>query len=137
MAAAQTEELVTRKGTHVTSIIWKWFGFDKADVEQTTVVCKVFRNAIKTKSSSTTNLFQHLRQKHPTEWEQCSQLRECSVGSTSKDKHDHAGKRQQTLAASFSKAVPYDKCSARWKQKNESGVSILKVSAVQTTNAAK
>ncbi|XP_051813898.1 S-arrestin isoform X3 [Acanthochromis polyacanthus] len=35
------KELVARKGPHVTSIIWKWFGFDKTDTEQTTVMCKV------------------------------------------------------------------------------------------------
>ncbi|XP_030016881.1 zinc finger BED domain-containing protein 1-like [Sphaeramia orbicularis] len=80
-------------------------------------MCKVCRSKVKMKSSSTTNLFQHLRQRHPKEWEECSQLRECSVASTSHGKH--AAKKQQTLAASFSCAVPYDKSGAQWKQMTE------------------
>ncbi|KAM9306409.1 E3 SUMO-protein ligase ZBED1-like [Pholidichthys leucotaenia] len=117
---AQPEELVARKGTHITSIIWKWFSFDKTDAEQTAVLCKVCRKTVKTKSSSsTTNLYQHLRQRHPKEWEECSQLRECSMASTSQSKQGHAAKKQQTLAASFSSVVPYDKSGARWKQMTE------------------
>lgn len=119
MASADStdEDLVPRKGSHVTSIIWKWFGFKKSDVEQTIPTCKVCRTIIKTKNSSTTNLFQHLRQSHAKEWEECTALRECAAGQSKPQ--TQTVRKQQTLAASFSHAVPYDRSGTRWKQMTE------------------
>lgn len=56
----QDEELIPKKGTHVTSVIWKWFGFKRSNVNQTFVLCKICRKTIPEKGSSITNLFHHL-----------------------------------------------------------------------------
>ncbi|CAL9686204.1 unnamed protein product [Knipowitschia caucasica] len=68
------EELVPKKGT-VTFVVWNWFAFSVSDAKQITPHCKVCLKAIATKGSSTTNLFQHLKQKHAAEWEACASQR--------------------------------------------------------------
>ncbi len=60
------EELVVKRGA--TSTIWNWFGYRKSDADQTTVVCKVCRKTVVTKSGNTSNLFHHLKHKHKPEY---------------------------------------------------------------------
>ncbi|KAA0721538.1 hypothetical protein E1301_Tti021733 [Triplophysa tibetana] len=74
--SSHQDELVSKKGNNVTSVIWKWFGFERSDVKQTLVKCKICRKSVATGSGSTTNLFQHLRQRHQAEWLQCTKLRD-------------------------------------------------------------
>ncbi|KAF3859950.1 hypothetical protein F7725_000205, partial [Dissostichus mawsoni] len=77
------EELVPKKGT-VSSVIWNWFAFARSDLDQTTPRCKVCLKSVASKGSSTTNLLQHLKQKHPAEWEKCcAQWNEKDRGTTS------------------------------------------------------
>lgn len=66
--------------------------------------------AVATKGSSTTNLFQHLKQRHAAEWEVCaSQRRE-------QDRSSHTpAKKQTTILERFSNCNPYDKKGPRWK----------------------
>nr|XP_054596370.1 E3 SUMO-protein ligase ZBED1-like [Nothobranchius furzeri] len=107
-AAACSRELLPKKGTS-NSVIWNWFGFHPADETQTKPCCKICFKTVATGSSSTTNLFQHLRNKHPEEWEKCSRLRSDSGSSST------PAKKQTTLPESFTNCVPYDKNGARWK----------------------
>ncbi|RXN21998.1 zinc finger BED domain-containing 1-like protein [Labeo rohita] len=106
--AACSRELLPKKGTG-NSVIWNWFGFDAADKTQTKPCCKICFKAVATGSSSTTNLFQHLRNKHPEEWEKCNRLRSENGSSST------PAKKQTTLPESFTNCVPYDKNGARWK----------------------
>ncbi|KAI2661570.1 E3 SUMO-protein ligase ZBED1 [Labeo rohita] len=106
--AACNRELLPKKGTG-NSVIWNWFGFDAADKTQTKPCCKICFKAVATGSSSTTNLFQHLRNKHPEEWEKCNRLRSENGSSST------PAKKQTTLPESFTNCVPYDKNGARWK----------------------
>ncbi|CAM4526972.1 unnamed protein product [Leuciscus chuanchicus] len=106
--AACSRELLPKKGTG-NSVIWNWFGFDAADKTQTKPCCKICFKAVATGSSSTTNLFQHLRNKHREEWEKCSRLRSENGSSST------PAKKQTTLPESFTNCVPYDKNGARWK----------------------
>nr|XP_055027515.1 E3 SUMO-protein ligase ZBED1-like [Misgurnus anguillicaudatus] len=109
MAACSTSrELLPKKGTG-NSVIWNWFGFHAADQTQTKPCCKICFKAVATGSSSTTNLFQHLRNKHREEWEKCSRLRSENGSSST------PAKKQTTLPESFTNCVPYDKNGARWK----------------------
>lgn len=52
------------------------FWFERSDVEQTFVKCKICRKSVATDSGSTTNLFQRLWQRHQAAWEKCSKLRD-------------------------------------------------------------
>ncbi|XP_056136452.1 E3 SUMO-protein ligase ZBED1-like [Lampris incognitus] len=107
--AASKDELVPKKGT-VSSVVWNWFGFVACHSEQTTTYCKVCSKAVATKGSSTTNVFQHLKQRHAAEWEKCYSLRD------SQDRSPQTPtKKQSTLGDSFSHCVPYDKKGTRWK----------------------
>ncbi len=49
------EVLVVKRGA--TSTIWNWFGYRKSDAEQTTVICKICRKTVVTKSGNTSNFF--------------------------------------------------------------------------------
>lgn len=107
--AVNSAELVPKKGT-VSSVVWNWFAFLVSDTEQITPHCKVCLKAVATKGSSTTNLFQHLKQRHAAEWEVCaSQRRE-------QDRSSHTpAKKQTTIVERFLNCNPYDKKGPRWK----------------------
>ena len=85
-----------------------------SDLEQTTPRCKVCSKSVASKGSSTTNLLQHLRQKHPAEWEKCcAQRNEGDRGTTSTKRT--ATKIQTTVTQTFANCIPYEKNSPRWK----------------------
>lgn len=107
--AASSEYLIPKKG-NVSSVIWNWFGFVASDTEQTAPRCKVCL-AVATKGSCTTNLLQHLKQRHAAEWERCCSLRkEQDRGSPST-----ATTKQPSVLETFTNCIPYDKKGARWK----------------------
>ncbi|XP_022073035.2 E3 SUMO-protein ligase ZBED1-like [Acanthochromis polyacanthus] len=116
--AACSRELIQKKGT-ANSIIWNWFGFDASDEQQTKPRCKVCLKAVAIGSSSTTNLFQHLKNKHSAEWEKCTRLRHDDSSSST------PAKRQTTLPESITNCVPYDKNGARWKAITEAITSYI------------
>lgn len=107
--AASSEDLIPKKG-NVSSVIWNWFGFVASDTEQTAPRCKVCL-AVATKGSCTTNLLQHLKQRHAAEWERCCSLRkEQDRGSPST-----ATTKQPSVLETFTNCIPYDNKGARWK----------------------
>ena len=103
------EELIHENGA--TSVVWKWFGYKRSDIEQTTVLCKVCRKSIATKHGNTINLFQHLRQRqrYAVEWLECVALKDADASPS----HKAPVKKQVTLAAAFSAVIPYDKKGSR------------------------
>ena len=111
--ASTSEDLIPRRGS--TSVAWKYFGFEKTDVTQKTVICKVCRKAVAAKSSSTTNLFHHLRTNHTKEYEECQKLAAKEKPKSAKVTLPAAQHSQQTLADSINRKLPYDKKSTRWR----------------------
>lgn len=57
------------------SIVGNWLSFAASDAAQTMPRCRLCLKAVAIKGSSTTNLFQHVKQKHAAEWETCCSLR--------------------------------------------------------------
>lgn len=96
-----------------TSVIWNWFGFDKKDSEQRTVMCKVCKVAVKTTGANTTNLFYHLKHKHRVEYEQCVEKRRAAEASKSTFQPRFT---QPKIQHAFAYGSPYDKKSKRWKE---------------------
>lgn len=108
---SESKELVPRRGS--TSLVWRWFGFERNDVVQDNVICKICRKSVTVKQSSTTNLIHHLRYNHSKEYEEFEKLRDSQQKtSTGRPKPQCA---QQTLAESFRKRVPYERKSKRWQ----------------------
>ncbi|KAL7857228.1 hypothetical protein SRHO_G00161270 [Serrasalmus rhombeus] len=106
-------ELVPKKGV-TSSVVWNWFGFVATDADQTSPRCKVCFKTVASKGSSTTNLFQHLKQRHAAEWEKsCSQQSENSRNTSSTSTPSKV--KQATVPDTFLNCVPYDKNGARWK----------------------
>ena len=60
---AERQPLVGRKGK-TNSVVWKHFGFEESDSEQTKVLCKICYATVSATYGNTTNLFNHLKSKH-------------------------------------------------------------------------
>ena len=105
------EELVSKTKNNG-SIVWRWFGFKVSDDQQQNVFCKECRKPVATKSSSTTNLFHHLQQRHKVQYEECVKLR--AATQNTKPPQPPAPK-QTMLQTSFAHAVPYERTSEKWR----------------------
>ncbi|XDV25933.1 hypothetical protein PO909_029757 [Leuciscus waleckii] len=101
-----TEELVPKRGAG--SVVWRFFGFQKSDVDQTTILCKCCRAKILAKGGNTSNLLQHLSRKHVLEYQECIKLKS---GNTGKAKEKSS---QMSLKDAFAKGTYYDRKSKRW-----------------------
>ncbi|CAB1450755.1 unnamed protein product [Pleuronectes platessa] len=66
--------IVEKKG-NATSGVWTWFGYGKNDEEQTKPVCKICRGSVPARTGNTTNLFNHLRRHHPSDYTESLTLR--------------------------------------------------------------
>ena len=64
-------EVIDKKG-YKTSIIWKWFGYLKTDEAQDKTVCK---RSLPARLGNTTNLFQHLKTYHPSDYTESMKMR--------------------------------------------------------------
>ncbi|KAK5868089.1 hypothetical protein PBY51_012531 [Eleginops maclovinus] len=109
---ADTEELVPKKGA--VSVVWKFFGFKKSDVYQTSILCKCCRAKVVFGGGNTSNLLHHLSRKHVVEYQECMKLRSApstSAGNTGKAKEKSS---QMTLRDAFARGTAYDKKSKRW-----------------------
>lgn len=54
-----------------TSAVWEYFGFKRDDVAQSQVLCKTCLGRVSTSRGNTTNLYQHLKTQHKTEYDRC------------------------------------------------------------------
>lgn len=59
--SASNDDLVPKKGAN--SIVWKWFGYRSADLQPSTILCKICKKTVTAKGGNATNLFHHLKQK--------------------------------------------------------------------------
>lgn len=109
-------ELAVKRGS--SSIIWNWFGFRKADVEQTSVVvCRVCGKNVSAKDGNTSNLFHHLKHQHKLEYDESQRMRTDAAAATSSARA--SGKKPPTqtkLADALAHSKPYGKESKRWKE---------------------
>lgn len=108
----ETEELLLKRGA--VSVVWKFFGFKKSDVEQTTIFCKCCWAKVVAAGGSTSNLLHHLIHKHVLEYQEFMKLR--SASSMSAGKVGTAGEKtsQMSLKDAFARGTAYDKKSKRW-----------------------
>nr|XP_054600990.1 E3 SUMO-protein ligase ZBED1-like [Nothobranchius furzeri] len=93
------------------SIIWNWFGFSPDDKEQRNVICKVCKESVKASDGNTTNLFNHLKRRHPKQYNEsqlAAKAKKPAAAAAS------ASSRQQTLTETLTKLTPYDRDSRRW-----------------------
>nr|XP_061801662.1 E3 SUMO-protein ligase ZBED1-like [Nerophis lumbriciformis] len=98
------EELVPRRGA--VSVVWRYFGFKKSDLDQTTILCKICLSKVVAGGGNTSNLLHHLSRKHVSEYEECLKLRSApstSVAASPKSPQD-----------SFARLNAYDRKSKRW-----------------------
>ena len=109
-----TLDLIPRRGS--SSLAWRWFGFEKADITQTTAICKLCKKAVAIKDCSTTNLFHHLRANHRKEYEEYEKFREPAAQDKPKPPKVPKTQTQQTLAESLNRKVPYDKKGSGWQE---------------------
>ncbi|KAL2081527.1 hypothetical protein ACEWY4_023380 [Coilia grayii] len=63
MAEGGQSRLVDKKGKR-SSLVWEHFGFEESDEKQQRIMCKICYKVISAPLGNTTNLFNHLKQKH-------------------------------------------------------------------------
>ncbi|XP_057216122.1 E3 SUMO-protein ligase ZBED1-like [Triplophysa rosa] len=109
------EQLVPKKNS--TSVIWKWFGFSPTDTAQTAVICKCCNDKIRTSDGNTTNLFNHLKRKHPKEYADSQIITGPHARTSGTTKQPETTRLKQTTLTkdAFEKGTPYDRTSKRWK----------------------
>uniref|UniRef100_A0A1A8UB12 BED-type domain-containing protein n=1 Tax=Nothobranchius furzeri TaxID=105023 RepID=A0A1A8UB12_NOTFU len=105
----ESGKFVPKKGIK-SSVVWNWYGFAATDIKQETPCCNLCLKPVAIKGSSTTNLFQHLKQRHQAKHEKCQSLRD----EQSRSDQEPAAKKLLTVAKSFAQGTAYDKKGARW-----------------------
>lgn len=112
----EEQELGPKRGA--VSVVWKFFGFKKSDVEQTTIFCKCCRAKVVAGGGNTSNLLHHLNRKHVLEYQECLKLKSTTSASGSSGAKVSMGKAktpsQMSLQDAFSKGTRYDRKSKRW-----------------------
>ena len=104
-----TGELVPKRGA--VSAVWKFFGFKKDDVQQTTIICKCRKANVVAVGGNISNLLHHLIRKHVIEYQECMKLRSASTTSTGNTRSAGEKSSQTTLKDAFARGTAYDKKS--------------------------
>ncbi len=111
------EELVPKR--HSTSVIWKYFGFNKDDTLQTQVICKSCRRVVATSRGNTTNLHSHLQHNHKDLYEALHEVSVSKSKTTDLKSRSSKAVQQASIPQSFASVTPYEKTSKRHKEITE------------------
>ncbi|KAF7214478.1 zinc finger BED domain-containing protein 1-like, partial [Nothobranchius furzeri] len=126
------DEDIVQKKSYSTSVVWRWFGYLKSDVEQIKPTCKVCRRMVPSKTGNTTNLFNHLKKYHPSDYTESVKMRaesgqlvslsQSRLSTSAAASSGPAGTggaaaqpKQQSIISSFSAVAPYEQNSKRSK----------------------
>ena len=109
---AERQPLVGRKGK-TNSVVWKHFGFEESDSEQTKVLCKICYATVSATYGNTTNLFNHLKSKHRVIHDQA--LKE-QKDSKMKSSSTPATTTQSSIKDTLYNATAYPTSSRRHKE---------------------
>ncbi len=99
--STEMDDLVAKRSA--SSIIWKYFGYRKDDVDQKQVLCRECRAVVATTRGNTTNLFDHLSRHHRALYDECKARSDCRP-------------KQKTISDAFASVTPYAKGSKRHKE---------------------
>ena len=105
------DDIVDKKGPK-SSVVWRHFGFLKSDTKQSSVHCKLCRAHVPTKTGNTTNLFHHLKQRHPLEHGELLQTQH-GTSTSLPPKTTPVQQQQKTIESALSSVINYDKKSKR------------------------
>ena len=101
------------------SAVWAYFSVSEDEASRDWVTCDLCDDStkVKTKDSSTTNLFTHLKVHHPTQYAEVATV-SLSSGKKSKSKSKISKKSpaQPAIDDAFQSKRPYDKNSERYRQ---------------------
>lgn len=100
------------------SPVWAYFGFkahDDGSVDETSPICRICESSVSAKSGNTSNLFSHLKHKHPRQYADLQSTRTSTKAGESSQKRPSSSDQptlQQTQA--------YPRSSKRWQQLTDS-----------------
>ncbi|XP_063763471.1 E3 SUMO-protein ligase ZBED1-like [Eleginops maclovinus] len=115
-AERTVESPLVGKRKSSSSIIWRWFGYKLSDEQQNQAICRECHKHFAASGGSTTKLFHHLKTWNKVQYEECVKLRAAEATGTSRPQPDKApAPKQSSLQASFSRFVPYEKKSDKWR----------------------
>lgn len=110
--SASDDDLVPKKGA--TSIVWKWFGYKRSDLQKSTIFCKICKKTVTTNGGNTTNLF-HLKQKHTVEYNQAMKVHKEEILAVGDVRPKSKRMTQLSITGALA-CTPYDKKSKRWME---------------------
>ncbi len=89
--STEMDDLVAKRSA--SSIIWKYFGYRKDDVDQKQVLCRECRAVVATTRGNTTNSFDHLSRHHRALYDECKARSDCRP-------------KQKTISDAFASVTP-------------------------------
>ena len=112
MATAEVSDSELLPKRNSSSIIWNWFGFTPDDKDQKNILCKICKESVKASDGNTTNLFNHLKRRHPTQYNESQTAKATKLAATAPDAAP--SKQQQMLTEAFAKLTPDYRSSKHW-----------------------
>lgn len=128
LALSSEDEAIVDRKSYSTSVVWRWFGYLQSDVQQIKPVCKVCQRSVPSKTGNTTNLFNHLKKYHPSDYTEsmktraesaqpvtATYTRSISSVATTSGAAAAPQPKQQSIVSSFAAIAPYEQHSKRRK----------------------
>lgn len=125
--------VISQKYSRKRSPVWAYFSVpDEQHKEQVKCdICNDEDGKVKTKDSSTTNLFSHLKNHHPAKYAEIAKVNNGGCSSKSKLKRKF-GSGQPTLTEVLESKIPYAKDSERYRVLTQSVTRYLTAGNVTT-----
>ena len=104
------------------SVVWSFFGYkpnaNGKPMDESKSVCKICCGEVAVKGGNTTNLFSHLKHRHPKEYSELK-LNKDSKKCYQNDQSSSSSS-QPTIKQAFASAQKYPRSSKRWQQLTDS-----------------
>ncbi len=110
-------ELVEKK--KVSSPVWAYYGLKPSEdgsVDEASPVCRICEAKVSAKSGNTSNLFSHLKYKHPRQYADIQSTRTVAKAGPSSQRPPS----QLSLQQSLDSGKPYPRSSKRWQELTDS-----------------
>ena len=107
---------------HMSSAVWTYFGFEATDDgklrNEELAICRLWEKKLSTKARNTSNLFSHLRNHLPTEYNIAKEMRTPTRNASNSSAATSAGSdaTQPMIADTLTLVMKYAHNSKRWKE---------------------
>ncbi len=94
--------------------MWKYFGLKRANVAQTTVICKTCYKPMTTSGGNMSNLFSHQKNKNIVQHFECRKIREESSAAATSNTDKQSQMVQHGIALALASYTPHDQTTTNY-----------------------